>query len=414
MSKIALLFPGQGAQYTGMGKAFFDDYSIVRETFEEAGEALGINLAKICFENYGDQLLKTENTQPAILTLSTAMFRVYMDRFGIEPTFVAGHSLGEFTALTCSGAMSFFDAVMIVQKRGKLMQEAGKCIPGAMLAISGFRNVDVEEECHKLSKEDKLVVISNYNSKDQIVVSGDVDSIIAIRENVEKYGAKVTPLKVSAAFHSPLMKSAIEGLKHEIGKYKLSKPKWPVISNVTAKPYTKAEELIENLTLQLTSPVRWMESMKFLREENINLVIELGPGKVLKGLMRKNANSINAYSYDHPEDVLKLTEVLDELIFRTNVINRCLASAISTKNQNFNLKEYDEGVIEPYKKLQAIYEKYKVLRCKPLKEDMIEALEQLKIIFNTKRVPINEQIERYNQILSETGTKELFNDFEVV
>jgi len=416
MSRIVLLFPGQGSQYVGMGKDSFKNHGIVRNTFEEAEEALGINLRKICFEDYSNELVKTENTQPAILTLSTAMFRVFMDRFKIEPEFMAGHSLGEFTALTCSGSISFSDAVKLVQKRGKFMQEAGECTHGAMLAISGFEGIDIKEECSKFNTDDKFAVVSNYNSPNQIVISGHVDVVNSIKDKMEKYGAKATLLKVSAAFHSPLMKLAEERFKNEIAKYKFSNPKCTVISNVTARPYCQGEEIAEILTSQLTSAVRWEESLKFLAEENIELAVEMGPGKILKNLMKRNSYHIKTYSYDSTDDIPILSKTLEQLILSKNIITKCLAAANSTKNLNWDNDEYYEGVIKPYKELQKIYDKYRISKETPIYEDVKFAIELIKVIFNTKKVHIKEQTERFRQIFSDADndTKKYFSDLKLI
>ncbi|GAE86716.1 ACP S-malonyltransferase [Acetivibrio straminisolvens] len=233
MKKIALLFPGQGSQYVGMGKKLYENYSAAREVFDEANEVLGFDLKELCFNGDINELTKTENTQPVILTASVAAFRVYMEKYGVKPAFLAGHSLGEFAALTCAGAISFKDAVRIVRNRGRYMQEAVPQGIGAMAAVSGVDKPVIEETCIKVSDENHLVVVSNHNSKDQIVISGHTSAVNTASEILKKHGARIVPLKVSAPFHSPLMQPAADRLREELKLYSYNEPKWQVISNTT-------------------------------------------------------------------------------------------------------------------------------------------------------------------------------------
>ncbi len=415
MNKVVLLFPGQGSQYVGMGKALCESFTEARETFEEANEALGFDLGKLCFEGDMEELTKTENTQPAILTASMAAFRVYMKEIGIEPAYTAGHSLGEFAALCCSGAVKFSDAVKIVRQRGKFMQQAVAVGVGGMAAVSGIGQSTIEDECGKASKGGKLVVVSNYNSPDQIVISGHLEAVEEAGAKLKALGARVIPLKVSAPFHSPLMQPAADLLNEELSKYTYYDLKYPVLSNYTALPYQGKESIIDNLTKQIVQPVRWQASMQYLKVEGVNLGVELGPQTVLRNLMKKNAPEIKTYSYDNDEDVKavkrKLLSGEQDIENGMEVITKCIAAAICTKNSNWDEQAYQKGVVEPYRKIKNLKEEIIKENRQPSIEEVGQALNMLKSVLLTKMLPTEEQKEYINKILEETKTKELFKNF---
>ncbi len=415
MKKIAFLFPGQGSQYTGMGKSLCDAYSIARETFEEANDTLGFDLQRLCFEGDPEELAKTENTQPAILTLSVAQFRVFKQESCIEPDYCAGHSLGELSALTCAGAVKFSDAVKIVRQRGRFMQKAVPVGIGAMAAVTGISIREIEEECGLNSDEARVVVIANYNSSEQIVISGHTDAVNLTSENLKAKGARIIPLKVSAPFHSPLMNPAAEEMREELNKYTFGELKYPVISNITARPYTSKEIIPENLKMQIISPVRWQESMEFLQRCGVEMFVEMGPKTVLKNLAKRNTPDIVAYAYDNNEDVSALTDELkprnsDNKDAKLRLIVRCLAIAVCTKNKNWDNDEYAAGVVEPYKRVQELLAELEGNNMEPSFEQMTEALKMLKSVFITKKTDIKEQEERFKQIFDETGLGYLFKD----
>lgn len=421
MKKTAFLFPGQGAQYVGMGKKLCDIYTSAARTFEEANDALEFNLSKLCFEGSIEELTKTENTQPALLTASVAAFRVFMEEYGIEPSYLAGHSLGEISALVCAGGIDFSDAVKIVRERGRFMQEAVPQGIGAMAAVSGIDRELIEKECSTYAGSNQVVVVSNYNSPDQIVISGHTSAVNAVGEKLKKLGAGIIPLKVSAPFHSPLMQPAADRLRAELYKYTYKELKYPVLSNVTAQPYTGHTSIIENLAAQIVSPVRWTESVLFLKQNAICTAVELGPKNVLKNLMKKNAPDIKTYSFDMEEDAELLKGELSEGaesagIYDPNsptVVTRCLATAVCTRNYNWDNHEYQKGVIEPYKRIQRLQEELEKQKKQPSRKQMEDALEMLRSVFRTKKTPSEEQAERFTQIFEETGTFELFKNFEL-
>ncbi|MGL4106799.1 ACP S-malonyltransferase [Clostridium sp. LP20] len=421
MKKVSLVFPGQGSQYIGMGKDICLNSSKAKEVFREANEVLGFNMEQLCFEGDINKLTLTENTQPAILTVSVAMYKDLEERIGIKPSFLAGHSLGEITALCISGAIKFKDAVQIARNRGKFMQEAATMGVGGMCAITGVSKEVIEEICIKVSSIDNVVVISNYNSPKQIVISGHKEAVERAREKLNNIGATVVPLKVSAPFHSPLMKDAAIALREELSKYKFNDFSIPVLSNVDARPYEDKNSIIDNLTKQLVSPVQWVKTFEFLDRENMDYIIEVGPNKVLRNLTKDNSSQITAYSYDNEVDRVELEKVLgvgkkmDNEIkkVRGTVVTRCMAVAVCTKNSNWDNEEYRRGVIMPYKKIQEMQMAIEGGGNKPTLEQMYEALNMLKSVFNTKGTPISEQIERFNQIFDETETRELLSDFKI-
>jgi [acyl-carrier-protein] S-malonyltransferase len=286
MSKIAFIFPGQGSQYVGMGKEFFENFPLARQTFEEADDALQHSLSRLCFEGPETELNLTFNTQPAILTVSAAILKVLSAETSIRPSIVAGHSLGEYTSLFASRALPFPDGVRITRLRGKFMQEAVPVGEGGMAAIIGLPKDEVEMICGKAAAG-QVVSPANYNSPEQIVISGHKEAIERASSLALERGARVFTLPVSAPFHCSLMKPAAEKLEKELQKISFSEIETPVISNVEADLYPSKEEIQRLLTTQVDHPVRWEESMNRLIQEGIDTVVEAGPGRVLSGLMKR-------------------------------------------------------------------------------------------------------------------------------
>jgi [acyl-carrier-protein] S-malonyltransferase len=415
---LALLFPGQGSQYIGMGKIFYDNYSTARLAFEEANDVLGYNLRDLCFYGNMEELTKTEHTQPGILTVSMALFRVYMGEIGVNPIYALGHSLGEISAITCAGGIKYSDALKIVQKRGRLMQEALPYGTGTMSSIGGVKKELIVEECQRFCNEDEIVVVSNYNSPEQTIISGHKNAVAKVCEKLAKNGAIITNLNVSSAFHSPLMKTIIQDFSTELAKYPVEKLNWPVISNVDALPYCKSSEIISRLIMQIEKPVRWQESISYIQRQGITHAIEIGPKTVLKNLMITNAPTIITYSYDKSEDrqglkkdpQMKIDKAESENNDIQTVVTMCLVAAVSTRNRNWDHEEFLKGVIEPYQKIKAMQSVLEKQGNKPSISQMREALDMLRSVFITKKVPLKEQEERFNQIVEVTDTKHLFHD----
>jgi len=279
----AFVFPGQGSQYVGMGKDICENNSQAKKIFEKADEVLGFSLSKICFEGPDDQLKQTENTQPAIFLHSVATFSCIASK----PSMVAGHSLGEYSALYAAGAINFEDAIRLVRLRGELMQRCGVEQPGTMAAVIGLDEKTIGEVCCK-AWETGIVQAANFNSPGQVVISGSVTGVREAMKLAKERGAKlVKELNVSGAFHSPLMQSAQEGLQAVIEKTSFRDASIPVYANVTAKPVLDAGEIKELLVKQLTNPVRWTETVQNMSADGATEFLEVGPGAVLQGLIKR-------------------------------------------------------------------------------------------------------------------------------
>ena len=286
--KTAFIFPGQGSQFEGMGKDLAEKY------LEQANAVLGFDLKQICFAGPEEELKKTEITQPAILTVSIAVYALLKSQGLPLPSAVAGHSLGEYSALVAAGSMLFTEAVKIVHLRGKFMQAAVPLGTGSMLAILGSEKKIIEEICLQVGE----VWPANYNTAGQIVISGKKEKVELAGERLKSAGAKrIVPLQVSAPFHCPLMQPAADKLKIELDKINFNDPQIPVVSNVTADFVTRGSEIKELLVRQVTSPVRWEESVKKLVAENYSTFIEVGPGKVLAGLIKTIEKKVETKSY---------------------------------------------------------------------------------------------------------------------
>jgi len=285
--KLAMLFPGQGSQSPGMGKDLAENFSVARRVFEEADDALGFSISRLCFEGPAEELQLTENTQPSILAVSIAAFRALESTGTPAPAFVAGHSLGEYSALVAAGVLDLSDALRTVRMRGRYMQEAVPVGTGAMAAVMGGELADVQRVCAEASG-DEVCSIANINSPGQLVIAGHataVDRAIELLKGV----AKVKKLNVSAPFHCALMKPAQDRLAADLDRLNFKEPKFPIVTNVDARITTAPEELRDSLIRQVSAPVRWVESMELLVQNGVGTAVEVGPGKVLSGLMRKTS-----------------------------------------------------------------------------------------------------------------------------
>jgi len=286
MKKTAFIFPGQGSQYVGMGKEFYENFKVAREVFEEADDALRFSMKRLCFEGPENDLKLTENTQPAILTASIACLRVLQSEKGAVPEVMAGHSLGEYCALVASGALAFSDAVRMVRLRGRFMQEAVPVGEGAMAAVLGMEREAVERLCEEVASGEVLAP-ANFNCPGQITIAGHTGAVERAIERVKQDGKKAVLLPVSAPFHSPLMKPAGERLEKELERIGVNDLNIPVVTNVEAEVNTSKDKVKTLLVTQVSSPVRWEESMRRIIRDEVECFIEVGPGKVLSGLMKR-------------------------------------------------------------------------------------------------------------------------------
>lgn len=302
---LALLFPGQGSQAVGMGRDVFDASPAARAVFEAADRALGFSISKLCFEGPEDELRRTEIQQPAIVTTSIALLRAVEEKLPLAPRFVAGHSLGEYSALVAAGALSLEDAVVLVNKRGRFMQEAVPAGKGAMAALMGLEPASVDEACRTAAAETGLVVSpANYNSSQQIVIAGDASAVERAIAVAKERGAKrAVPLPVSAPFHCALMRPAAERLAGELARVKFADPRVPVITNVEAAPNASGSRIPALLEQQVTAPVRFIESVKQLAALGVTRVIEIGPGSVLTGLVARIERGVERANVSSLEEV---------------------------------------------------------------------------------------------------------------
>jgi [acyl-carrier-protein] S-malonyltransferase len=299
---IAYLFPGQGAQRVGMGKSLADAFPICRKTFEEADEALGDSLTRLCFEGPEADLLLTENTQPAILAVSVAAYRLVASH-GVSASFAAGHSLGEYSAHVAAGTLSFSDALRTVRRRGQFMQQAVPVGEGAMSAILGADADVVERACADASAElaGRIVSPANLNGPGQVVIAGHADAVARAGDLAKAAGARrVIPLSVSAPFHCALMKPAEDQLAPLLRALSAEPPRIPVVANVDAEPKTTAEAAVDALIRQVSSPVRWEDVVKRLIADGATTFVELGPGNVLAGLVKKIDRGVTVMSVEDP------------------------------------------------------------------------------------------------------------------
>ncbi len=316
MNKIAFVFPGQGSQKIGMGKDLIENYPEANILFNIANKALkeeGVDIGKICFEGPEEELKNTVNAQPAILTISTILCKL-LRKNKVKPSIVAGHSLGEYSALVASSAIKFEDAVKLVRKRGEYMQSATPAGTGSMLAIIGLEKNEISKMCEKI-KDIGVVEIANYNSPTQIVVSGENKALEKLSIMAKEKGARmVIPLKVNAPFHSSFMETAKENLARYLEKVKIDNPKIPIRCNVSADYMHNKEEVRSALIKQMTHPVKWVDTITKMYSEGIKYFIEVGPGKVLKELITQIIPESNVFNVFDSNSLQNVVEKIEEVL----------------------------------------------------------------------------------------------------
>ena len=306
-NNLVFMFSGQGSQYVGMGKELYENYESAAEVLDEADQILDFDLKEMIFNGPEEDLNNTKNTQPAIYTVS-AMVKAVLNENGLQAAAAAGHSLGEYSALYAAGVLSFEDGLKLVRRRGELMDQADPDGKGTMAAVIGLADEEVEAV---LAEIDGIVTVANYNSPGQVVISGEVEAVGAAEKELAEKGAKrVIPLTVSGAFHSPLMEPAREELKSTIEAVDFNDARIPLIANVTADYVKNSSEIKDALIKQLDNSVRWVETIARFKEEGYEDYVEVGPGRVLKGLMRRIDRSLNAYNVEDEKSLKKTLKKL--------------------------------------------------------------------------------------------------------
>ena len=305
----AVLFPGQGSQIVGMGSEFYNNFDAVKKIFQEADDQLNFKISRIILDGPENELKLTKNTQPAILTVSYSIYSTLKKEFNFDfksTNFFAGHSLGEYSALVCAESLNFHDALFLLFERGKAMQEAVPIGKGSMIAVLGTQIDEVNKLINEV-KTNRVCEIANDNADGQIIVSGDIESINEFKVILKENKKKCIPLNVSAPFHCALMKPAADKMKEKINSVNFNKPKINIVSNVTAKTENNSENIKKLLIEQIFSTVRWRESIIHMNKENVSDFIEIGPGKVLSGMVKRTIKDINCFSINSIDDMKKIT-----------------------------------------------------------------------------------------------------------
>lgn len=311
MDRMAFIFPGQGSQYVGMGKDLCENFKVARETFEEADDALRAKISSLCFEGPEEELKLTANTQPAILAVSVSASRVLESETGLSPSLLAGHSLGEYTALVAGGALEFADAVRAVRARGQFMQEAVPVGEGAIGALLGLDDATVISICEEAA-EGEVLTPANYNCPGQIVISGHTGAVMrAVKLAKEKGARRAILLPVSAPFHSPLMEPAAKRLGEVLESIPMRDLQVPVVANVNAQPNTSRERIVKLLIQQISAPVRWEESVRLMISKAIRGFVEVGPGKVLLGLLKRTDGAASLANVEDTDSLKKTKSIME-------------------------------------------------------------------------------------------------------
>lgn len=402
MKDLVIVFPGQGSQFAGMGRKWFDEHESVRDRFGQASDILGYSLADLCFTAPPAEVTRTRHAQVSLLVLSYAMYEVMTAGRKVPVSYMTGHSLGEITALLAAGALTFEDAVRLVKVRGEAMESCSAERGTGMIAAMQMRVGDVEKCVEDFNAAGHDVQVANYNAETQTVLSGRLDDLKGVTAHLEERGAKVVKLNVAGAFHSTFMADAVPEYTRALNEVAFAEPAVPVYSNVTGEAYENADAIRKALAVQLTSPVRWSSIVASLVDRKAAVWIEVGPKQVLKKMLSGVVGTGEVHSLDEePEQVGALLDQLVELKKREPaLVGLCLGAAAATRNRNFDGDEYHNGVILPYRKLQELSKLDPESLSGRQKQT---ALDLLLTIMRTKQVPEAEQRDRVASILQRTG-----------
>ncbi len=411
MEKIAFIFSGQGSQYVGMGETFYRDFEIVRQTYEEASDVSGYNIAELCFQGTVLEQNQIDKMQFIVVTTGVAIARAFSYKYGITPQFCAGHSVGEYAALVCSGAVKFSDAIKILKVRGELLKDALTSELGQMSIVEKISRTMAEEI---ISKNRELQgYISCYNSSDQFAISGS--NLEPIEEEFLIENARVTPIINSPPIHCPLMDKYMKEFYDYLCRFMFYSFRIPVVSNVTGAPFSEPEKLPLIMSEQLIKPVQWVKTMMSFEKYGISMVVEMGPKNLLTAFFKDIDFEMKRYCFGVKSD----REEIDKLFLsdaslqkdRVEFLGRCLGIAVSTQNLNDNVEEYQSGVTDNYNYIQSLVSKTKESDRSATVEEMHQALQCVIGIMQTKKVPENEQQDWLKQLLDETCTYYLLKDY---
>ena len=402
--RAGFIFPGQGSHYVGMGKTLCNQYSEAKITFEEAEDALGIDLRKICFYGPISELNKPNIMFAALLTVCVSAYRAFHHSTGIEPVISAGHSLGEYAALVCGRSLSFIDALQIVSYRGLL---AANFQSGYMAIIEDLDDDIIENECQKLNEEGTSLSISAYNSKTQTVVSGQKEILEELIFILNRIGGRVTPIYTSPPLHCPILLPTISDLKNVLKQYKFLKPLYPVISNVYAREYENADCIVEALSVHMSRPVQWLKTMNLIKAANVDVVVELGPQNKLSQLMIQTFKEIPSYSFCQEKGIDKLYDFINnkkniehrgDMFYKA--IIRCVSISTSTKNMFW---EFSDDLNIYANQLFELLNAVEKASNRATQNEVIEAINLMMKILDVKGIKQDKQTEYMRQIINETN-----------
>ncbi|MNH89752.1 Malonyl CoA-acyl carrier protein transacylase [compost metagenome] len=400
--KIALMFPGSGTHYAGMGQAWHGTYPIVRDTFDEASERMGFSFLDLCSSEKLQQGMDLVTAQAAVFVCSVAAYRVYMQEVGITPYLSAGHSLGEYAALVSADALSYVDALDLVCLRSKLMIEAADHRASGVMACKQLPIEVTRREVMNWNRNypDRPVDLACYNAEDQAVISGYLPDTEQLAATLEELGGRAIPLSIQVPIHSRQLQGAVAPFREQLARTPIQMPKWPVISNVTAKPYEDVEAIVTGLAMQLTQPVQWLDTVRNMQRSGVSHALELGPKSTLSTLTKRTARNIRTYALDKADDLPKILA----LKYSTgDLIGKCLAHAVSCRNRNDDTKQYASEVAEPFHKLAELANAHAERGERSLsdQDDVQKAIELLVRIMKGKKVPEDEQRRRLNRLYAE-------------